>query len=322
MTIRILKQDEYDRSAIADLVADLRRLPHDELPGLPKNLVAKALRDRLESDCLTERNHVWIGREDRRITGIAVLRPLPWDSEILGTQCATLDLHLPECDQPSRKATASLLIHQALLRCRMEDTRFLSTKIGSDQFAQIHALEDSGFRLMDAEMVLRHFGPSPKPADIPGIGFEIKSDEEVEALVTMGKLFRMSRFFADPRIGAERAENLWQASVKGSCGGHADSFMVAMESTTPLAFATFMDDMDFHGLAGPSSRSFFHVGVAASAQGRGLGTALIQNAIAQSQGFDHLLVETQSRNSGALALYQKCGFRIISSRFAFHLWLD
>ncbi|MFT7618900.1 MAG: GNAT superfamily N-acetyltransferase [Planctomycetota bacterium] len=322
MTIEIFKQENCDLESFTDVSADLERLPFDELPNLSTSLKIDALNKSLAVDWASDRSSMWLGREDETHTGFAVLKHLDWDSGILGVSCASLTLHLTSCTESSRKATASLLIHQALTHCRMENIQFLSTKIYSDRFAKMHALEDAGFRLMDAEMILRFSGNADAEAKVEGLEFSTKSQEEVPGLATMGKLFRLSRFFADPRISDEKAAEFWSASVKDSCLGHADSFLVAMANETAQGFVTFMDNLDFDALDGPSIRSFFHVGVAASAQGQGVGTALVRAATTASIEFDHILVETQSRNMAALSLYQKCGFRIIGSRFAFHLWLS
>ncbi len=321
MTIEIVKQTDQDETSLARVIARLRRLPHDEIVGLDHDLRRLALEQDLKRDLNDPSVHIWVGREKGEDTGIAVLKHLTWDSEILGVSCASIAIYLSDCDQSSRQATASLLIHQALLRCRTEDIHFVSTKVSSDQFAQIHALEDLNFRLMDAEMILRYHGQRDEIQEVPGVNFVKKRNEEVPGLSTMGKLFHMSRFFADPKLGPKRADRLWQESVTDSCRGHADSFLVAMENDKAKGFVTFMDNPDFFGLGGPSIRTFFHVGIAQEAQGKGLGTALIHAALQDSNSFDHIMVETQSRNTGALALYQKCGFRILGSRFAFHLWM-
>lgn len=69
-------------------------------------------------------------------------------------------------------------------------------------------------------------------------------------------------------------------------------------------------------------RSFFLVGVAPDYQGQGVGRELMSVALAHSLPVTPLVeVETQSRNQAALALYQRVGFRIAASTYAFHRWL-
>lgn len=56
-----------------------------------------------------------------------------------------------------------------------------------------------------------------------------------------------------------------------------------------------------------------NVAVAEDLQGRGIGKKLVLNAIqvAENQGYTTLHVATGNSSIGQLALYQKCGFRIV-----------
>lgn len=66
-----------------------------------------------------------------------------------------------------------------------------------------------------------------------------------------------------------------------------------------------------------------NVAVAEDLQGRGIGKKLVLNAIqvAENQGYTTLHVATGNSSIGQLALYQKCGFRIVgveSDHFIIH----
>lgn len=56
-----------------------------------------------------------------------------------------------------------------------------------------------------------------------------------------------------------------------------------------------------------------NVAIAEDLQGRGIGKKLVLNAIqvAENQGYTTLHVATGNSSIGQLALYQKCGFRIV-----------
>lgn len=58
------------------------------------------------------------------------------------------------------------------------------------------------------------------------------------------------------------------------------------------------------------------VAVAPSAQGQGLGAALVQHLVDTSaaHGAAHLLLEVRADNPPALRLYERAGFRVISTR--------
>lgn len=322
MSFEILDRRAIEPALLDRLVLDLRRVPLDNIPGVSLEVARETIRAALADRANPDEAGLWLAREDGVESGFARLRRLPWDSEILGIAAGLLEIHMRDGDLDTRRATATLLINEALRACRFEGLRFLATKVSSDRFPTIHALEDSGFRLMDAEIVLAHHGVEPEHAPIEGVDFLVFHEREIPTLAEMGSLFRMSRFFSDPRIGIDRAAALWKASVSDCCRGHADEFMVALRDEEPLGFATFMDDAGLAAAGGPRLRSLFHVGVAEEAQGRGIGRSLIKNAVRHARKkAEVVLVETQSRNAPALALYQSCGFRVIDSRFAFHLWL-
>lgn len=64
----------------------------------------------------------------------------------------------------------------------------------------------------------------------------------------------------------------------------------------------------------PNTGELVNIAVAENQQGRGIGKQLVMNAIqtAKTKGYKTIEVGTGNSSIGQLALYQKCGFRIIS----------
>jgi dTDP-4-amino-4,6-dideoxy-D-galactose acyltransferase len=62
------------------------------------------------------------------------------------------------------------------------------------------------------------------------------------------------------------------------------------------------------------------IAVDAAAKGKGLGTALVLDAVAwfASQRAKTVRVATQARNIAALRLYEHCGFRVAETSLYFH----
>lgn len=69
----------------------------------------------------------------------------------------------------------------------------------------------------------------------------------------------------------------------------------------------------------PETIELVNVAVDESAQGKGIGKQLIDHAVhnARSQGYKTIEVGTGNSSIGQLALYQKCGFRLIGVDFDF-----
>ncbi len=64
------------------------------------------------------------------------------------------------------------------------------------------------------------------------------------------------------------------------------------------------------------------ISVDSSQRGKGLGKRLINRVIAQTQkdGLQTLTVATQGLNTGAIAFYQSCGFRVSDEVDVYHFW--
>lgn len=67
----------------------------------------------------------------------------------------------------------------------------------------------------------------------------------------------------------------------------------------------------------PKTVEIVNVAVAEDHQGNGIGRLLVSDAIhiAKSQGYKTIEIGTGNSSIGQLALYQKCGFRIVSVDF-------
>lgn len=64
----------------------------------------------------------------------------------------------------------------------------------------------------------------------------------------------------------------------------------------------------------PQTVEIVNVAVAENYQGKGIGKSLVSHAIrvAKTQGYKTIEIGTGNSSIGQLALYQKCGFRIVS----------
>lgn len=126
-----------------------------------------------------------------------------------------------------------------------------------------------------------------------------------------------SRFYADGRFNRDRCDALYATWIANSCRGGADLVLVADVKRQPAGYITghIRDDR---------SASIGLAAVAAPAQGRGLGRALVTSALAafRERGARRVSVVTQGRNQGALRLYQQCGFELARLQLWYHRWLD
>jgi dTDP-4-amino-4,6-dideoxy-D-galactose acyltransferase len=211
--------------------------------------------------------------------------------------------------------------------------------------------EAAGFRLVDLRITLEHAGSGalgtspappvdaagapgarPAPADIAGVSGAQPAPEVVGAVVVraaapadVAALRRIaaashhdSRFYADPHFSRERCDALYAAWIGKSCDDPQGAVLVAANAAPgggPAGYITAALDPGGGGRIGLFA-------VAAAAQGRGVGSRLVDAALAwfAERGAAPVRVVTQGRNLRAQRLYQKAGLRTSAVELWFHRW--
>jgi dTDP-4-amino-4,6-dideoxy-D-galactose acyltransferase len=127
-----------------------------------------------------------------------------------------------------------------------------------------------------------------------------------------------SRFYADPHFDRERCDELYATWIEKSCRGEsADAVLVAEHEGKPAGYISCVRS----GGVGDSGEIGL-IAVAAEAQGRGLGKALIRASLRwfADRGLSRVRVVTQGRNVRAQRLYQAHGLFTRSIGLWFHRW--
>ena len=163
-----------------------------------------------------------------------------------------------------------------------------------------------GFRLVDERVTLvwdAHPVAGPTPAVRPFADADLPVLEDIAR-----QSHRDSRFYADPLFDRNRCDELYATWICRSCQGWADAVLVALCDGLPAGYVTCQ-----HGAIGL-------IAVAGAAQGRGLGRQLVTAAqdYFHSRGATRVEVVTQGRNRAARALYEGCGFRVVSAQYWYH----
>ena len=321
MATRVQVVDPARWSELARGLEALVPLPYLHHRDVDRGLAHRYLMRWLDRAVTANESVVLLAEAEGGERGIVVLRDLPWDTAHFGWRCGRLSIFVTRAGYAVQRALADALLSAALDLARARGIVFLWTKCSSDLFPVLHALEEQDFRLMDCELTLVYEGEWEGEASTR-YRVEFIRARRVAALEELGELFTLSRFHADPRIPTELVDGLWRRSIAEACQGSADAVIALYDGTRPAGFVVCKDD----ALAGEvfpwRVRSFFLVGVAPDYQGQGVGRELMSVALAHSLPVTPLVeVETQSRNQAALALYQRVGFRIAASTYAFHRWL-
>jgi ribosomal protein S18 acetylase RimI-like enzyme len=207
---------------------------------------------------------------------------------------------------------------RALVWCEAQSIDCLYFLADADDALSTQLAQQHRFDLVDVRMTLdlRSFDTLPD-AD-PHTSIRPCAPDDVPALRAIAKLgHRDSRFYYDPHFPNALCDTLYETWIEKSCAGDADAVLVAEDQGRLAGYISCHLDEQTSGRIGL-------VGVAAAARGKGIGLALVGQALGWFAAQDtHLVsVVTQGRNVQAQRLYQRSGFLTRSVQLWYHRWFS
>jgi ribosomal protein S18 acetylase RimI-like enzyme len=228
-----------------------------------------------------------------------------FDSEIFGVRIGRLSAF------PASATVLSRVIREA------EADGFgqiVTGRIAAGDLARAQALAEAGFRLADVSVAFDHgltgvagnLEPTIRPVTVA----------DLPALTDIaGRVFRGSRYYADPFYSKESADELHRRWITNCVAGRAKVVLAEVIDGRPIGFITC-------GVAADRSGSIDLVGVHPDHQGRGAGKRVVRAGLLWfSANADRVRVRTQATNYPAARLYEGLGFRLASSDLTFSLVL-
>lgn len=236
---------------------------------------------------------------------------LDWDSTFFGREIARATPHGWTADDWAR----------ALAWCDARGIECLYLLVQSADLPTRRLAEDHGARLVDVRvtfeirgLVARSFDSAPRirPA-------EPRDLDHLRALAATSH--RDSRFFADPRFPHDSCERLYVTWIENSVAGWAQRVLTADVDGRAAGYVTCHVEQDATTNASAIG-TIGLVAVAEHARGRGLGTQLVERALAwfAERRCERVRVVTQGANVAAQRLYQSLGFRTASLELWYHRW--
>jgi len=157
----------------------------------------------------------------------------PWETKVLGVKSGIL--------QTAADVAASVA------RADADGFEFVTAKVPTTDLATIHALERSGFLLIETALHYSfRYADSPLPP-APDVPIRRADPADTEALVELAALSfgaHFGRFHSDPRIGKERADRVYEEWMRSSMGGYADAVFVAEVEGRIAALSIWRDATD------------------------------------------------------------------------------
>jgi len=242
----------------------------------------------------------------------AVCELLPWDSEFFGRRIARV--------RGNRLNESQAEAVEEWSRSERPDGLYFLAS--ADCAETIRIAEDFRFRLVDIRMTLERsavkgcmLAATTSPTDV---AIHAARPQDLASLQTIARAAHTdTRFFSDPHIPRERAENLYSTWISLECQGRAKRVLVAT-STQDEVLGYLSCHLD-------SATGTGQIGLAAvdkDARGKGVGTSLLRSALDwfAAEGAAAVTVVTQGKNIGAQRLYQSSGFFSREVQLWYHRW--
>ena len=193
----------------------------------------------------------------------------------------------------------------------LEDWDFIYAKISPAEINKMQFLEDTGFYLVDTNLLLeKTLGKKDRKAGNRNIRFASDGDKEhVKKLA--GRSFTYSRFHLDPyftKRTANRIKTFWAGCFFSGSRGNAMVVAEGGNSICGFLQLLYLEEEIIIDL----------IAVDARFRRNNIASGMIQFAEENCTGFKKMRAGTQLVNIPSFQLYQKLGFRMISSQYVFH----
>jgi ribosomal protein S18 acetylase RimI-like enzyme len=264
--------------------------------------------------------------------GFIVYNDSAWDSNIMGRRVGTIEHLAVRGDGLQAVAILHELIEKLTRTLADRGTQLLVCKVQSNERAAIHALERSGFLLMDT---LLNFVFDFSHASIEEIaagredeGLKIRraNAADLPASVAISeKVFAhyFGRFHADPHMPAGTPTRVYAEWVRSAFGGWADWILVGEIDGKIAGFALWKHVLTAQGKDSPGVACCDMLVVDTEFQGSGLGTALMRHGMSVARDVAQYLVgPVHICNYSIQRTLQKVGWKISGDRHSFHKWLN
>lgn len=293
-----------------------------------RNLVAEGTRldqlmvERFQHSASAAGAFAWVAVRDDEVCGVIVGMPLPWDTAQLGISAARVDVLLASGAVREQMMTKTALLRHCAQEVERRGIQHLSSRVDTEDISSVHALEGTGYLLMDGINTFALPTRQRMPAvERQQICVRLGNQNDAEAAQAIGRAaFTVDRFHNDPEVSPDKADGLYAEWVRNSfLGIAAQATVVAEDASGMLGFVTCQLRSDTIPAIGYPTGIIGLVATKAGARGRGIGRLMTMRALEwfEEQGCELTEVGTQVANIPAARLYENCGFRLASSSLTF-----
>lgn len=273
---------------------------------------------------LATKGHVAVlAAADPAVVGLA--RPLAWDSAFFGVSMARLDFVLRGGDAVAPGVLDATI--QALLdRLRASGVRHVAARADVADMALVFALEQAGFRLMDALVTYFTHPRREPPREVRDFGrirpFEPRDEPEVLAITAEAYRGYRGRFQLDRHLPRERSDALYLEWARACCAGRmADCVVVADDGHGGLLGWASTRRVEPASSAGGKTVWIGSLGACRHERPGAYAGLLRTLALANYEAGGVTETQTQNHNIAAVRVYDAVGARYVRGEYTFHAWL-
>ena len=244
--------------------------------------------------------------------GLALVRPLAWDSLHFGYSCADLlRIYLKE---PDTGQGSGELVEGVFGGCRQRGVRLLSGRLAAGWIPTLGEITDRGARVVDTSVELGRRLPLASPEGAPALTVRSGRPDEGDRLADIAEGFTLNRFHRDRRIDPVKARGVYRGWARSALEGHHGELLLAEVDGAVAGLTTFAvaDEVLGVGLVAL-------VAVHPDFRGRRVLDALMAGA-EMKLGGQVLVTSTQVSNGPALRAFGRHGLLPYGARHIFHRW--
>jgi dTDP-4-amino-4,6-dideoxy-D-galactose acyltransferase len=240
------------------------------------------------------------------MSAIAVCEFLEWDSEFFGRRIARVNV----------SCLTEELVGEIDAWCRLNGINCLYFLANPTDRQTTRLAQENMFRFVDVRVALELQASLAVSDNSARFRVRDAIEEDIPNLRELARVsHRDSRFYFDGNFSDQACDQLYETWIEKSCRGWANRVLVAEEGGHVQGYLTCLLPDTGRGQIGL-------VAVSDTAQGKGIGAALVTSAIRwfATERAENVSIVTQGRNVRAQRFYQRCGFAVRSVEFWFHRW--
>lgn len=315
--------DPVDFKQADSLIQESEYSPYQYLAGIKNTDLKGYVLFKLGEFTKDDSTKSFAVHENGIMCGLATLKPLPWDEQIFKLKMATVPLLLTQGNYDEKKGSAIKLIGQIMDECQAISLEHLSVRIDSRDMAAVHALEESGFKLMDILVYLlsdlKNFAPGQIEAHFTLRESREEDIEDVVDIARVGFHDYTDRFHIDPQLDQQYCDDLYAEWARNSCRGNADKVFVAEKDDKIIGFTTAKLHRDAAEYANLRLGEIEFGSVHPEFQGLGVFSSLMKHSMNWlKRRADMTLAKTLINNFDVQRTCQKLGFKLTQTQCTFH----